>query len=228
MRQNRLEILSTFKGAVKSYKGTIARCKCKCGNEKDIPLYQVTSGRTLSCGCLRLSTINENRKGQIKFIPEDELIRLYNEEKWSTPKLAKKYHVTARTIANRLKSLASYCGNRISKEYSHISKTYWNQIINGASTRELSFDITYEQAYQKLITQNFKCALSGLEIKLSRNIKKEEQTASLDRIDSSRGYELNNIQWLHKDINKIKQDFNESDFIKYIKLIYNNLGLTQD
>lgn len=34
------------------YGGRIFRCKCDCGNIKDVPLVSLTSGGTKSCGCL--------------------------------------------------------------------------------------------------------------------------------------------------------------------------------
>ena len=39
------------------------------------------------------------------------------------------------------------------------------------------------------------------------------QTASLDRIDSTKGYSKDNIQWVHKDINCMKMDFSQQYFI---------------
>ena len=44
-------------------------------------------------------------------------------------------------------------------------------------------------------------------------------TASLDRIDSSKGYVKGNVQWVHKDINKMKTDFEQSIFIKLCKSV---------
>ena len=34
--------------------GTIWKCLCDCGNIKEIPTYELTSGKTKSCGCLKL------------------------------------------------------------------------------------------------------------------------------------------------------------------------------
>ena len=42
---------------------------------------------------------------------------------------------------------------------------------------------------------------------------------SLDRIDSSKGYTKDNIQWIHKDINKMKQTFTNSELINWATLI---------
>lgn len=48
------------------YKGSskIAKVRCECGNEKDVRVCNMASGRTLSCGCLRsqnLSNLNFDR-----------------------------------------------------------------------------------------------------------------------------------------------------------------------
>lgn len=39
------------------------------------------------------------------------------------------------------------------------------------------------------------------------------QTASLDRKDSLKGYTIDNIQWLHKDVNQMKRNYSEEYFI---------------
>ena len=44
-------------------------------------------------------------------------------------------------------------------------------------------------------------------------------TASLDRIDSSKGYVPGNIQCVHKDINALKTDFSEERFLELIHMI---------
>jgi len=44
-------------------------------------------------------------------------------------------------------------------------------------------------------------------------------TASVDRIDSSIGYVMGNIQWVHKDINKMKSDFSQELFIAWCGLV---------
>jgi hypothetical protein len=41
---------------------------------------------------------------------------------------------------------------------------------------------------------------------------KQKGTASLDRIDSLVGYIKGNVQWVHKDVNVSKMDFDESYF----------------
>ena len=48
------------------------------------------------------------------------------------------------------------------------------------------------------------------------------QTASLDRIDPTKGYIEGNIQWVHKDVNRMKMDFTETRFLELVNLIANN------
>lgn len=35
------------------------RCRCACGTEKDVPAYNLTTGASLSCGCLRREKLLE-------------------------------------------------------------------------------------------------------------------------------------------------------------------------
>lgn len=47
-------------------------------------------------------------------------------------------------------------------------------------------------------------------------------TASLDRIDSSKGYVIGNVQWVHKTINTMKMDLANSEFIKLCQMVAKN------
>jgi hypothetical protein len=100
-----------------------------------------------------------------------------------------------------------------------LSGAYFARLKRGAKSRGLLFDITVEQAVG-IFTG--KCALSDRTITLNRHIRKYGQTASLDRIDSSRGYTIDNIQWIHKDLNVMKRDFNNDYFVQMCKAVANN------
>jgi hypothetical protein len=78
----------------------------------------------------------------------------------------------------------------------------------------LLFNITIEDISLLLEKQNFQCALSSIPIILNYGgIEKCTNTASLDRIDNKIGYIINNVQWVHKDVNWMKQDFDQPYFI---------------
>lgn len=88
-----------------------------------------------------------------------------------------------------------------------------------AKRRNIKFDITIRQLWNLYLKQNRKCALSGREIHFGD--RRKEGTASLDRIDSNKGYRRDNIQWVHKDVNFMKKDFEEEYFIETCKQIAN-------
>jgi hypothetical protein len=91
-----------------------------------------------------------------------------------------------------------------------------------ASTRNISFSLSKEYVWELFESQNKKCALSGIDITLVPAYYKgrgKKQTASLDRIDSLRGYEEGNVQWVHKDVNMMKNKYDEKYFVEICKLI---------
>lgn len=129
------------------------------------------------------------------------------------------------------------CGCRINNKgsksaiwtgYEEIAGTVWGHIINGANHRNISFDLTIEDAWELFLNQERKCALTNLPLSFSKtqmkfgNDSRSYRTASLDRKDSKLGYIKENVQWLHKDINLMKNKFDETYFINMCKLIVKN------
>lgn len=96
----------------------------------------------------------------------------------------------------------------------HIGK-----IIRAAKRRGIEYKIDKNYLWNLYIQQNKKCNLSGIPIVFGRVHFSHETTASLDRIDNNKGYEEGNVQWVHKDINKLKHDFVQSYFIKMCKQV---------
>lgn len=100
-----------------------------------------------------------------------------------------------------------------------ISGDYWRKVQDNAKKRNIEFDISIEEAWEIFETQNGKCALSGFKIELSQNIKKQEQTASLDRMDPKNGYIKGNVQWLHKKVNLYKHVQTNQEFLELCRLV---------
>lgn len=96
----------------------------------------------------------------------------------------------------------------------------------GASIRNIEFKITIDDVYNLFLEQNQKCALTGLNLIIDDNRK--TCSASLDRINSEKGYTPDNIQWIHKDVNRMKNCFKEDYFIKICKLIVDHAQLKED
>lgn len=106
--------------------------------------------------------------------------------------------------------------------YKELHGTLWGSYKSGAKSRGLDFTISIEYAWKLFETQQRKCALSGLPIYFSKGCYDDQKwtsTASLDRIDSSKGYIVDNVQWVHKDVNQMKWQFDEKHFITLCKLI---------
>ena len=108
-----------------------------------------------------------------------------------------------------------------------LSGILYSHYKRNAEKRGIAFNVSKEYLWDLLVGQDFKCRFTGVDIKLSshshntapdwRNI-----TASPDRIDSSIGYVVGNIQWVEKDINKLKRDLPDDKFIAMCKSVYLN------
>ena len=55
--------------------------------------------------------------------------------------------------------------------------------------------------------------MSGLPIRLPKAWRDRSHTASLDRIDSSLGYTIGNVQWVHKHVNVMKNIYPQNMFL---------------
>ncbi len=86
-----------------------------------------------------------------------------------------------------------------------------------AKARGYEFALTAEQLWKKYLEQEKKCALSDTALTIGK--KNKETTASLDRIDSTCGYTIDNVQWVHKKINIMKNVFEQKEFIHFCCLI---------
>lgn len=82
-----------------------------------------------------------------------------------------------------------------------------------AENKGRQFNLSLQYCWDLFLAQNKKCALSGIDLVLTVGQSNGKETASLDRIDSSKGYVEGNVQWVHKDINQMKMALAQSYFI---------------
>lgn len=111
---------------------------------------------------------------------------------------------------------SKFCKCTIKWGYEEISGNHWTRIKTCANKRNIEFNITIEYIWDLFIKQDGICALSGKKLILTKKFK----TASLDRIDSLKGYIKSNVQWIYKDLQYLKSDFPENEFFDWIKRIY--------
>lgn len=211
-------------------------CECECGGSKYAATGDLKKGKIKSCGCLY-------KPRQI--LTKDFLYNEYIVLGKSTQQIASennlkqptvyynllKHNINTRNVqeANR-KNAITHQKLAIESRWSgheEISGTYLLKLEQGATQRNIEFQLTKEELWDLFIKQDRKCALSGIEIAFAPKGKcvpqyKELQTASLDRIDSNKPYTIDNVQWVHKNINKMKQDLPQEVFVDLCKLVANN------
>jgi hypothetical protein len=113
--------------------------------------------------------------------------------------------------------------SKLFKGHGEISGKLWGTIKKRAERRNYTINISIEYGWDLYVKQNGKCALSGIPLKFANaNKRNSETTASLDRIDSNQGYVEGNVQWVHKNVNIMKNIFNQEHFIYLCKEIAKN------
>lgn len=100
------------------------------------------------------------------------------------------------------------------KGYKNIPGEVFYKVEYFARKRSMDFSISIEYLNDLWEESKGLCALSGMPIKL-------KSTASLDRIDSMQGYIKGNLQWVHKTVNRMKNNFPQEEFISICKKISN-------
>lgn len=208
---------------------------CSCGDVGVTRLKELQEGRALQCyKCGRKASANKLKKS----LPIG-----YKKGKWTV------INVIQQNIGKTKTELQCDCGykkltnisyihssnmcikckgkekigipSKARKGYQDISGVYWSALKAGAKARNYEFSITIEYIWELFLKQNKKCALSGLNLIIGY-FNDNTQTASLDRIDNSKGYVEGNVQWLHKDINNMKHTHTEDYFINLCRLVVNN------
>lgn len=213
-------------------------CKCECGTEKEVDGASLRYSRSIRC----LNCRDNFRKpmgskyhlvnkifGNLKVISgpnRKDYKNLYYT--WNCQcKCGNTLKVLTRELINGNRIDCGKC--KYSKVfqgklgcYEELRSKYLQRIISGAKARNLKFNLNKKYLWNLYIKQNKKCALSGISINFENYATKEKATASLDRIDSSKGYVKGNVQWVHKHVNKMKQDFSDAYFIQMCKKIAKN------
>lgn len=104
---------------------------------------------------------------------------------------------------------------------------FFSVIKHGAIRRAIPFHLTIEQCWQLFVEQNGKCAITGFPLSLHTLRERRrgfEQTASLDRIDSKKPYTIDNVWWVHKDVNMMKKEYSLERFLEIALAAVKNNG----
>lgn len=111
---------------------------------------------------------------------------------------------------NRMQGGSSAAGWR---GFGHVTGVAFGHWRNSAAVREIEFTVTIEYIAAVYESQNGRCAVSGRELIFKRGRCIPGATASLDRIESDRGYVPGNVQLVTKDVNFAKQRMSNAELI---------------
>ena len=207
-------------------------CRCQCGLEKSVQSSQLINGGGEGCfNCWKrlneAEDLTGKRFGKWLVLRKDE-----NCDKRFTFWACKCECGIEKSVYNSHLSLGKSLSCRRCSNHKHkgrLNSRIWGRIKYGAKKRNLILDLgesdkeskgfLYDLLYRE---QSCRCALTGLPIGISNTIKGDwcgETTASLDRIDSKKGYTKDNVQWVHKWINLMKQDLDQEEFITFCEAV---------
>ena len=121
---------------------------------------------------------------------------------------------SCRTSQNNKSSKRNAKGNKNPswKGYKEVPGKTHSRLKRDAIKRDIYFHLTIEEISDQYEKQSRLCAFTGIPLKFGID-------ASVDRIDSNLGYEVSNIQIVHKELNMMKKDMPNSVFIEWCKLV---------
>lgn len=103
----------------------------------------------------------------------------------------------------------------------HTPLTHYHKFKKCAGKRKMEWALSIEDIDNIYERQNGKCAMSGIALLFDHGARNgcEKGNASLDRIDSNKGYIPSNVQLVTKDINMGKQSLTDAEFIAMCKSV---------
>ena len=196
------------------------KLQCDCGKEYISSSRYLLYGQGTHCGCLRKKNLLGKRFGSgvvIKYIGS----KIRGD---TSPRPANVWELQCdcgkifQTYAEYLTSgCTSSCGcKKLNFHHNYSAKfssQYFTNIRKDAKRRGHKFELSNKDILQLLDSQGNKCKLSGLPISF------DDGSASLDRIDSTKDYTLDNIQWVNRKINYMKNTLGQIEFLSLCFLI---------
>lgn len=198
-------------------------CRCECGTEKLIGYHTLRDRGTRGCKLCTRATENSLRVGDV--VGEWTLLERLSQRKNNT------YFRCRCSCGNEGDINASSLRQGKSKKCRDCHKTamraprnrgplghLWGKLVHNASARGIEFDLEQQAVFDLFHAQGGLCALSGVSIELGTS-QNNRGTASLDRVDSQAGYTPDNVQWVHRDVNLMKNALKQDYFIKLCRAV---------
>lgn len=206
---------------------------------KDLSLGEIAQDIGCSIGTIgnfiKRHNLTKNESIE-KTLTEEKLSDLYLIQNMSVYSIAKMFGMKYTATISKL--LVKYgiplrpCGHKFgtveqkelkARRHPYMSSLVLSKLRGGAKKRNLEVKITIDDIWDVHLRQDKKCAISGVPVSFPTSNKEYisySAVASVDRIDSSKGYTIENIQIVHKQINIMKQSMSDRDFINWCRIIY--------
>jgi len=190
------------------------KLKCDCGNEYKSASCYLLYGQGTHCGCMRKENLLGKRFGNavvIKYVGR----RIRGK---TSPRSANVWELQCdcgKTFNTYSEFLMAGCTSSCGCHKAHFHNTYHRRsfaqyfatVKNDAKRRGRLVTVTKEQLENLMSIQSNKCRLSGLPISF------DDGSASLDRIDNEKNYSIENVQWVHRKINYMKNTLPQNEFL---------------
>ena len=191
---------------------------CDCGTETSLPASIVVCGRSRSCVyCKHSKDLKGKKFGKWKVLEKLPRLPEYSHNHWlCICECGNKVSVDQSNLVNGISKQCNNCRIKV-KSKSPIPIKFWAKFMYNAGRRKIDWNLKEEEAWDVWLKQKGKCKFTGLSLSFGG-----ENGASIDRIDSSKGYEKDNVQWVHKKINFMKFTFTNNEFIRMCNLVSEN------
>lgn len=204
-------------------------CRCKCGKEQDICLSDLKNGRSLGCRSCRAADrrvkINIGEKYQHWTVIGGPKTDERREIKWECQcDCGNIRWIGGNELKNPNKHIqCQECSLKESKEKillkngktGELALTRFNKIKRNAEVRNIPFDVSIQFLGNLFEKQNHICAITG-------DVISSIDEASLDRIDSSKGYTEDNVQWVTIQANLSKHTMTMEELKLFCKKVLNH------
>jgi len=195
----------------------------KCGCEEKLYVEQLTMGKTIEltceqCGVAYSKSLAEHKRCESRgyrrfcsrncgkiFMKQNGKEFVQHLQEWANGDSNKKHLANLRTL--RTQNAEPF-------------KEFLRRARKSVKSKGRELDITIEQLKELWTAQDGICPYTGWKMELPKSTeKKKPNTASLDRIDSSKGYILGNIQIVCVMANFAKSDFSNEEMQEFCKAI---------
>lgn len=199
------------------------KCQCSCGAIKIVYSLKSSFERCQHC--------KQNTKTEIVIGAEFNQwvvigkTRVNNRKRWQCRcRCGREGAVSSHALITKSSTRCRTCAHQEMQLNGKMSYQRYFNILKSARIRGIPFSDSLTREYLECLfdRQNSICAISGMPIKFansSKTVKKGGDTASLDRIDSDKPYEIGNVHWVHKIINIMKGRLDADEFIKWCRQV---------